>query len=42
MYNGCLKEILSKADRFIIHFPEEANYNSKLLLVYAAILIDFD
>jgi hypothetical protein len=42
IYNGFAKEVFSKADRYLVHFPFDASYSNKLLLTYATLLIDYD
>lgn len=42
VYNGCWKECCTKEDKFVINFPAGATYKEKILIVNAALLIDFD
>lgn len=42
VYNGCYKELCTKEDKFTISFPANATYHDKILLIHAAIMIDFD
>ena len=42
VYAGCYKEVCTKQDKFIIRFPAGATFNDKILLLHAAIAIDFD
>lgn len=41
-YNGCVNEIISKADTFLVNFPGGATFVDKVLILAAAIIIDFD
>ncbi|KRX08728.1 hypothetical protein PPERSA_08039 [Pseudocohnilembus persalinus] len=41
IYNDLLVECCSKADQFAVKFPSDADANSKLLLLKAAIFLDF-
>lgn len=42
MFNGCVNEYCSKADKFLIDFPAGCSSSDKCLIVFAAIIIDFD
>lgn len=40
-YNDCVKEVCSRADRFGIEFPNNAEPHKKLLITLAAVWIDY-
>jgi hypothetical protein len=41
-YNGCINELCSKSDTFVVTFPIDASFVDKALLLAATITIDFD
>lgn len=41
-YNGCVRELCTKADKYMITFPALATVNDKYLLISAALTIDYD
>ena len=41
-YNGCCLEVYTKADKFVIDFPADANFRDKVLLINAVLTIDYD
>lgn len=41
-FNGCINEYCTKADKFVIDFPRNADFADKALIVMAAITIDYD
>jgi NADPH:quinone reductase-like Zn-dependent oxidoreductase len=42
VYNGCFKEACTKEDKFVVRFPPSATFEDKVLLLHAAIALDFD
>lgn len=41
-YNGCCYEVCTKADKFVIDFPSDADFKRKILLINAVLTIDYD
>ena len=41
IYNGCFTECFSRTDKFGVEFPSKINQNSKILLTFAVMYLDY-
>lgn len=42
IFNGCINEYCSKADKFLVDFPAGCSFDDKCLILMSAIVIDYD